>query len=101
VETSSPDSRLALAHWSLGRFIAPAVTAVLRPAAKAVIKTGLYAYDRGAEAIAQLSEQTGGIVAEARSEMEQRPGTGEEHQHSATRGRQARATTGNVAEEGA
>jgi len=54
----------------LGPIVAPAVTSVLRPAAKAVIKAGIYAYDRAAEALGQVNEMTGDIVAEARSELE-------------------------------
>lgn len=53
----------------LGPMIAPTVTAILRPAAKALIKAGIYAYDRGSEALAHLNEHTGDIVAEARSEL--------------------------------
>ena len=53
----------------LGPIVAPAVTAILRPATKAVIKAGIYAYDRGSEALAHLNEQTGDIVAEARAEL--------------------------------
>jgi len=82
----------------LGPIIVPAVTAILRPAAKAVIKTGLYAYDRGAEALAQVNEQTGDIVAEVRSEMQQRADTGEEARRSATRERR-HATTGSAVEQ--
>jgi len=61
----------------LGPYIAPAVTAALRPAAKGVIKAGIFAYDRGCEAMARLNELSGDIVAEARSEMEQRRGPAE------------------------
>jgi uncharacterized protein DUF5132 len=53
----------------LGPIVAPAITAVLRPAAKAVIKTGIYAYDWGCTALSQVNEMTGDIVAEARSEV--------------------------------
>lgn len=53
----------------LGPVIAPLVTAVLRPAAKAAIKGGIYAYDRACEALGQVNELTGDIVAEARSEL--------------------------------
>lgn len=53
----------------LGPVVAPTITAIVRPAAKAAIKAGIYVYDRGAEALAQLNEQAGDIVAEARSEI--------------------------------
>jgi hypothetical protein len=49
--------------------VAPAVMPVLRPIAKSVIKAGLIAYDQGRVALAELNEQTGDIVAEARSEL--------------------------------
>ena len=50
--------------------IAPAVGGVLRPAAKAVIKGGIGAYDWGRQAIAQAGEATSDMVAEARSEAQ-------------------------------
>jgi hypothetical protein len=64
----------------LGPIVAPTLTAVLRPAAKAAIKAGIYVYDRGLEALAQANEMTGDIVAEARSEMTGE-GVGETRSH--------------------
>ena len=49
--------------------LAPAIIPALRPIAKSVIKAGLIAYDQGRVALAELNEQTGDIVAEARSEL--------------------------------
>ena len=49
--------------------VAPAVVPVLRPRAKAVIKAGLMAYDRGRLTLTDLNERTGDIVAEARAEL--------------------------------
>jgi Protein of unknown function (DUF5132) len=49
--------------------LAPVVAPALRPIAKAVIKAGLMAYDQARVALAELNEQTGDIVAEARSEL--------------------------------
>jgi hypothetical protein len=49
--------------------VAPVVIPVLRPIAKSVIKAGLIAYDQGRVALAELNEQTGDVVAEARSEL--------------------------------
>jgi Protein of unknown function (DUF5132) len=49
--------------------LAPVVVPALRPLAKSVIKTGLMAYDQGRVALAELNEQAGDLVAEARSEM--------------------------------
>jgi hypothetical protein len=65
--------------------VAPVVVPVLRPIAKSIIKAGLIAYDQGRVALAELGEQAGDIVAEARSEMS--PGVpavrSEEDEHSA------------------
>lgn len=69
----------------LGPVVAPAVTAVLRPAVKGVIRAGIYAYDLGAEAVGQVSERAGEMVAEVRSEMES-SGSGE-HRTGAARER--------------
>ena len=55
----------------LAPLVAPAVTNVLRPAAKAVIKGGILAYDKGREAAAQLGETTSDIAAEARADLAQ------------------------------
>jgi hypothetical protein len=57
----------------VGPLIAPVIAGVLRPAAKAVLKGGIYAYDRASEAVAQLRDATGDMVAEARAEAEQKP----------------------------
>jgi hypothetical protein len=55
----------------VGPLITPVVGAVLRPAAKAVIKAGLLAYEAGREGMAQANEASGDIVAEARSELDE------------------------------
>jgi Protein of unknown function (DUF5132) len=49
--------------------LAPVLGPALRPIAKAVIKAGLIAYDQSRVALAELNEQTGDIVAEARAEL--------------------------------
>ena len=49
--------------------VVPVITPVLRPLAKSVLKAGLIAYEQGRVALAELNEQTGDIVAEARSEL--------------------------------
>jgi hypothetical protein len=49
--------------------VAPAVLPVIRPFAKAMIKAGLVAYDQGRVALAELNEQAGDILAEARAEL--------------------------------
>lgn len=69
--------------------VAPAVIPVLRPIAKSVIKAGLLAYDQGRVALAELNEQTGDIVAEARSELAETSGeahSGEAHSGAAQAG---------------
>ena len=53
----------------LAPLVAPAVTNVLRPAAKALIKGGILAYDKGREAVAQMGEVTSDIAAEARADL--------------------------------
>jgi Protein of unknown function (DUF5132) len=57
--------------------IVPLVMPVLRPVAKTIIKAGLMAYDQGRVALADVTEQTGDIVAEARAEMKQLGGSSE------------------------
>ena len=47
----------------LAPLLAPAVTNILRPAAKAVIKGGILAYDKGRQAAAQVGEATSDIAA--------------------------------------
>jgi hypothetical protein len=51
--------------------LAPAVIPALKPIAKSIIKAGLVAYDQGRVALAELNEQTGDVLAEARSELEE------------------------------
>lgn len=52
----------------LAPVIAPAVSSLLRPAAKAVIKGGIVAYDWGRQAAAQVSEAASDMAAEVRAE---------------------------------
>jgi hypothetical protein len=49
--------------------LAPAVIPALKPIAKSIIKAGLIAYDQGRVALAELNEQTGDMMAEARAEL--------------------------------
>ena len=51
--------------------LAPVLKPLVRPVAKSVLKAGLAAYDQGRIALAELNEQTGDMVAEARAEMEE------------------------------
>ena len=49
-------------------WVVPAVGGLLRPAAKAVIKGGIVAYDWGRQAAAEVSEAASDMAAEARAE---------------------------------
>jgi hypothetical protein len=49
--------------------VAPVVIPVLRPIAKSIIKVGLIAYDQGRLALAELSDHSGDILAEVRTEL--------------------------------
>lgn len=51
--------------------VAPAVIPALRPVVKSILKAGLIAYDQGRVALAELNEQTGDMLAEARAELAQ------------------------------
>lgn len=52
----------------LAPVIAPAVSTLVRPAAKAVIKGGIVVYDWGRQAAAQVGEAASDMAAEARAE---------------------------------
>ncbi|HET9146408.1 MAG TPA: DUF5132 domain-containing protein [Acetobacteraceae bacterium] len=62
---------IAVGTAVLAPVIGPAVSNVLRPAAKAVIKGGIIIYDQGRQAAAQVSEMTSDMVAEARADAQQ------------------------------
>ena len=57
--------------------LAPVVKPFVRPLAKSAIKAGVAAYEQGRVALAELSEQAGDMVAEARSEIVEEAATGE------------------------
>jgi hypothetical protein len=59
--------------------VAPVVIPALRPIAKSILRAGLIAYDQGRVALAELNEQTGDMLAEARAELAQgvKAGAGE------------------------
>jgi len=61
--------------------LAPVVKPLVRPLAKSVVKAGLVAYDQGRVALAELGEQAGDMMAEARSEMEGETSEEKEAQH--------------------
>lgn len=49
--------------------LAPTVFALLKPVAKAAIKTGVVLYTKGRETLAETSEQVADLVAEAKAEV--------------------------------
>lgn len=49
--------------------LAPTVASLLKPVAKATIKTGVILYQKTKETIAESREQLGDIVAEAKAEV--------------------------------
>jgi hypothetical protein len=53
----------------LAPIVVPAVLAGMRPVAKTLVKGGVMAYDKTREMVAEVGEQMGDIVAEARSEL--------------------------------
>jgi len=67
--------------------IAPIVKPLVRPLAKSAIKAGVAVYEQGRVALAELSEQAGDMVAEARSEMEEGAANGGESRKSTHRGK--------------
>lgn len=50
--------------------ILPAVAALARPIARAAIKTGIIVYEKGREAVAEMSEVVEDLIAEARADLE-------------------------------
>jgi flagellar biosynthesis/type III secretory pathway M-ring protein FliF/YscJ len=55
--------------------LAPILRPVVRPITKSVLKAGLAAYEQGRVALAELNEQTGDILAEARAELDEEAAT--------------------------
>jgi hypothetical protein len=53
----------------LAPIVVPAVLAGMRPVAKTVVKGGVLVYDKAREMVAEVGEQMGDLVAEARSEL--------------------------------
>ena len=53
----------------LAPIVVPAILAGMRPVAKTVVKGGVLVYDKAREMVAEVGEQMGDIVAEARSEL--------------------------------
>jgi galactitol-specific phosphotransferase system IIC component len=55
----------------LAPVVIPIIASVAKPLAKAAIKGGIQMYERGKEAIAEVSEVVEDMVAEAKSELAQ------------------------------
>jgi hypothetical protein len=49
--------------------LAPTIGSLLKPVAKATIKTGVVLYQKGKEILAETGEQLGDLVAEAKAEV--------------------------------
>ncbi|MGI0480387.1 DUF5132 domain-containing protein [Geminocystis sp. CENA526] len=49
--------------------LAPTIASLVKPVAKATIKTGVILYQKTKETIAETSEQIGDLVAEAKAEV--------------------------------
>jgi hypothetical protein len=57
----------------LAPVLVPAVAMAARPLAKSLLKGGVVLYEKGREALAGVGEEVEDMIAEVRSEMEQRP----------------------------
>ena len=75
--------------------LAPVLMPLLRPAAKAVIKSGLIAYDGGCAALSAVSHGAHDVVSEARSEMALESGPRESGTKSGVRSGKAAAAKKN------
>jgi len=53
----------------LAPIVVPAVLAGMRPVAKTVVKGSVLVFDKAREMVAEVGEQMGDLVAEARSEL--------------------------------
>jgi hypothetical protein len=68
-ESLVPNLLLGAAAIVLAPIVVPAVLAGMRPVAKTVVKGGVLVYDKAREMVAEVGEQRGDLVAEARAEM--------------------------------
>ncbi len=60
---------IGLAAAALVPLILPLVAGVAKPFARAAIKTGIIAYEKGREVVAEVGEVIEDLVAEARAEL--------------------------------
>jgi Protein of unknown function (DUF5132) len=60
---------IGAAAIALAPIVVPAVLAGMRPVAKTLVKGGVMVYEKTREMVAEVGEQMGDIVAEARSEL--------------------------------
>jgi hypothetical protein len=63
----------AIAATILAPVLVPIITVAGRPLAKSLVKGGVILYEKGREAVAGAGEVVEDLIAEVRSEMEQRP----------------------------
>jgi Protein of unknown function (DUF5132) len=75
-----------------GIIAGPAVMPLLKPFAKSVLKFGMIAFDQGRIALAEINEQVGDIVAEARHEHSNEHEHASEHDAAHTTADNASAT---------
>jgi hypothetical protein len=65
----------AIAATILAPLLVPIITVAGRPLAKSLVKGGVILYEKGRETVAGAGEVVEDMIAEVRSEMEQRPET--------------------------
>jgi hypothetical protein len=68
-ESLVPNLLIGAAAIILAPIVVPAMLAGMRPVAKTLVKGGVLVYDKTREMMAEVSEQMGDLVAEARSEL--------------------------------
>jgi hypothetical protein len=60
---------IGVAAVKLAPYVMPALTGASRPLARAAVKSGLVAYEKGREAIAEMGEIMDDLVAEVQAEL--------------------------------
>jgi hypothetical protein len=90
----------ALAATILAPVLVPIITVAGRPLAKSLVKGGVLLYEKGRETVAGAGEVMEDMIAEVRSEMEQRPGTATGAAAGATAAAARQAAAGQQSEPG-
>ena len=70
---------IGVAIVALAPLAAPIVAALAKPIARAAIRTGAIAYEKGREALAEVAEVVEDLVAEARTELAEQGSKRSEH----------------------